>query len=220
MRQPGHCSPKHENSIGEQTENITLAGRPGSAGPGGTRSERSVVNSGRTLFRVAPPVRCPHVVWMIVSPRSSHSLGILVVRHDIAVVRELLVADGTRSHLLDNLAIEQFPHFCGRSGFPSTRCTPSRIDRGRFVEGGKRTQSVLLSEMRTVRGPEQMGSLTDKKTDESRPWAWAADGSPELMPADGPHGRLWGKIPARPIGIRSKLGHSPLEQQKIECHQN
>jgi len=43
---------------------------------------------------------------MIVSPRSSHSFGILVIRHDIAVFRELFVADGTFLVLLDNFPIQ------------------------------------------------------------------------------------------------------------------
>jgi len=48
---------------------------------------------------------------MIISPRSTHSFGILVVRDDICVVCELFVADGAFPVLRDNFSIEQFPHF-------------------------------------------------------------------------------------------------------------
>jgi hypothetical protein len=49
---------------------------------------------------------------MVVPPRPSHSFRIPVVRHDIVVVREFLVTDGALSALLDNLPVQQFPHFC------------------------------------------------------------------------------------------------------------
>jgi hypothetical protein len=47
---------------------------------------------------------------MIVSPRPSHPFGISVVRHNVAVICELFVADCTYPVLLDNLPIQQFPH--------------------------------------------------------------------------------------------------------------
>ncbi len=55
---------------------------------------------------------------MVISPGSSHSLGILVIRHDIAVVREFFVTDGTFPVLLDNFPIQQLPHLGRRSEFP------------------------------------------------------------------------------------------------------
>ena len=48
---------------------------------------------------------CLDIVWMIVPPGSSHPFRIPVVWHDIVVVRELFVADGTLPVLLDDLAV-------------------------------------------------------------------------------------------------------------------
>ena len=48
---------------------------------------------------------------MVISPRAAHSLRFPVVRHDIVVIREVLVADGTYAALLDNLSIQKFAHF-------------------------------------------------------------------------------------------------------------
>lgn len=59
---------------------------------------------------------------MVISPRSSHSSGISVVRNDVVVIRELLVADGAYSSLLPDLAVQQLPHLRRRSKVPiSTR---------------------------------------------------------------------------------------------------
>ena len=55
---------------------------------------------------------CLNIVGMVVSPSPSHPFGIDVVWHDVAVVREFLVADGAFPALLDNLAIQQFSHLC------------------------------------------------------------------------------------------------------------
>ena len=48
---------------------------------------------------------------MVIPPRSSHSFRIFVVRNDIVVIREVFVADGAYPALLDNLSVQQFPHF-------------------------------------------------------------------------------------------------------------
>ena len=50
------------------------------------------------------------IVWMIVSPRSAHPFGIPVVRNDVVIVGELLVADGAYACLLSDLHVQQFPH--------------------------------------------------------------------------------------------------------------
>ncbi len=42
---------------------------------------------------------------MVISPRTAHSLRLLVVRHDIVVIRELFMADRAFLVLLDNLAV-------------------------------------------------------------------------------------------------------------------
>jgi hypothetical protein len=52
------------------------------------------------------------VFWMVVSPTSSHALWEPVVRYDVVVTVELFLANGAFSVLRDNLAVEQFPHFC------------------------------------------------------------------------------------------------------------
>jgi len=55
---------------------------------------------------------------MIVSPSSSHPFLIPVVWHDVVVVRELYVADCTYPVLLNNLPVQEFPHFSGGPEFP------------------------------------------------------------------------------------------------------
>ena len=55
---------------------------------------------------------------MIVSPRSSHSFGILMVGDDVIVVRKLFMADWAYPLLLDNFLIQEFSHFCWRPEFP------------------------------------------------------------------------------------------------------
>jgi len=55
---------------------------------------------------------------MIISPRPSHSFGILVVWHDVVVIRKLFVTDGTFLVLLDNFPVQELPHFCWRPEFP------------------------------------------------------------------------------------------------------
>jgi len=62
---------------------------------------------------------------MVVPPRSAHPFGIPVVWDDVVVVRKLLVADGTFPVLLDNLAVQKFPHLGRGSEFPiSPRVMP------------------------------------------------------------------------------------------------
>src|ERR1700722_17338175 len=61
---------------------------------------------------------CLDIVWVVISPGSSHSFRIPVVGDHIVIIRELFVTDGAFSVLLDNLPIQQFPHFSRRSEFP------------------------------------------------------------------------------------------------------
>lgn len=63
-------------------------------------------------------MRCSDIVRVVVSPCSAHPFRIFVVWHDIVVVRELFVADCAFPVLLDNLSVQQFPHFCWRPKFP------------------------------------------------------------------------------------------------------
>lgn len=53
----------------------------------------SVVNPARSFLSVTPPMRCLDIVWMIVSPRSSHAFRVPVVRNNVVVICELFVAD-------------------------------------------------------------------------------------------------------------------------------
>jgi hypothetical protein len=62
------------------------------------------------------------IVRVVVSPRSSHAFGILVVRNDVVIVREFFVAECAYACLLPNLAVQQLPHLGRRSQLPvSTR---------------------------------------------------------------------------------------------------
>jgi hypothetical protein len=55
---------------------------------------------------------------MVVSPSPSHSFGIFVVRYNVVVVRELLVADRAYAILFGNFPLQKFPDFNRRSEFP------------------------------------------------------------------------------------------------------
>lgn len=54
---------------------------------------------------------------MIVSPRSSHSTGIDVVRDHVAIVGELSVAESAHAALSSNLPVHQLSHFGIRPDF-------------------------------------------------------------------------------------------------------
>lgn len=47
-----------------------------------------------------------------------HHVRVFVVRNDLAAIRELLLANCTRSALLSDLPIEQLPHLGWRPKFP------------------------------------------------------------------------------------------------------
>ena len=55
------------------------------------------------------------VVGMIVSPRSTHTLRILVIRDNVVVVGEFFVADGANAALLPDFAVQELPHLPRRS---------------------------------------------------------------------------------------------------------
>jgi hypothetical protein len=63
-------------------------------------------------------MRCLDIVWVVVSPSPSHTLGIFVVWDDIVVVHELFVADCAFPVLFDSLPVKQFSHFCSGPEFP------------------------------------------------------------------------------------------------------
>jgi hypothetical protein len=50
------------------------------------------------------------VIWVVVSPSSAHSFGIPMVWHNVVVIREFFVADGTLPVLLHNLSVQKLPH--------------------------------------------------------------------------------------------------------------
>jgi len=54
-------------------------------------------------------MHCLDIVRRIVSPRAAHALRVLVVRHDVVVVGELLVADAAPAALLCKGAREMIP---------------------------------------------------------------------------------------------------------------
>src|SRR4051794_4619712 len=58
-----------------------------------------------SLFSVGPPVGRLDVVGMIIPPRSSHSTGIDVVRNDVAVIRELSLAESAQAILRRDLSV-------------------------------------------------------------------------------------------------------------------
>ena len=54
---------------------------------------------------------CLDIIGVVVSPRSSHPFGILVVWYHIVIVGEWFEANRAYPFLLDNLPLEQFSHF-------------------------------------------------------------------------------------------------------------
>ena len=67
---------------------------------------------------------------MVVPPRPSHSFRVPVVRHDIVVIRELLVADGAFPVLFDNLPVQQFPAFLPVTGVRGILSDDAGLRRG------------------------------------------------------------------------------------------
>ena len=57
------------------------------------------------------------IVRVIVPPCPAQAFRINVVRHNLAVVHEILVTDGALPVLLSSLAIQQLAHFCWRAEF-------------------------------------------------------------------------------------------------------
>jgi hypothetical protein len=55
---------------------------------------------------------------MVISPRSSHSFGISVVRHYVVEIRELMVADCAEAVLFGHFPLQKFAHFSGGPEFP------------------------------------------------------------------------------------------------------
>jgi hypothetical protein len=58
------------------------------------------------------------IVRMVIPPCSSHSFRILVVRDDVVVIREVLVADGAYPALLEDLSVQKFSHLGRGSQLP------------------------------------------------------------------------------------------------------
>ena len=57
------------------------------------------------------------VFRMVISPGSSHSFRVSVVRYDVAAVGKFMVADGALPVLLDDLSVQQLPHLGWRPEF-------------------------------------------------------------------------------------------------------
>jgi len=58
-----------------------------------------------------------YVVWVVVSPCTSHALGFDMVGNDLAALSKRLVADCAFSALLNDLPVQQFSHLCWRPEF-------------------------------------------------------------------------------------------------------
>jgi hypothetical protein len=78
----------------------------------------SVIYSGRSFFFITPEMRCLDVVRVIISPSSVHSFRIPVVGNHIVIVCELFMTNGAFPVLLDDLPVQQFPHFRAGPEFP------------------------------------------------------------------------------------------------------
>jgi len=55
------------------------------------------------------------VFRVVISPGSSHSFRVSVIRYDIAAIVKFIVTDGALPGLFDDLSVEQFPHLCWRT---------------------------------------------------------------------------------------------------------
>jgi hypothetical protein len=53
------------------------------------------------------------IVWVIVSPGSAHTPRMNVVRYDVTVISELLLADAAFAVLGDDLPIKELSHLSG-----------------------------------------------------------------------------------------------------------
>jgi hypothetical protein len=58
------------------------------------------------------------IIRMIISPGSSHTTGMDVVGHHVAVLGEHLLAESAESILRGNLPVEELPHFGVRPKLP------------------------------------------------------------------------------------------------------
>ncbi|MGA9671502.1 MAG: hypothetical protein WBQ94_19995 [Terracidiphilus sp.] len=58
-----------------------------------------------------------NIVRVIVSPTASHAARADMVRHDVAIIREVGAADAAFSPLDGDFSIEQLPHFRIRAEF-------------------------------------------------------------------------------------------------------
>src|ERR1700751_579284 len=74
--------------------------------------QQSLVLPCGSLFAVTAEVHCLNVLRMVVSPRPAHPSRINVVGHDVVVVGERQLTDGTLPVLVGNFAVEQLPHLC------------------------------------------------------------------------------------------------------------
>jgi hypothetical protein len=76
--------------------------------------------SAQALFPVAPPVDSLDIVWMIVSPRSSHAAGMDVVGDNVGIICELYIAESTLAVLGHNLLVHQLSYFRVRANLSIT----------------------------------------------------------------------------------------------------
>jgi hypothetical protein len=77
---------------------------------GVSRVDLTDSNSLRPFVPVAPPVNRLDIIGVIVSPGPSHAPRVDMVRYDIAIVRELGLANAAFTALGYDLSIEQLSH--------------------------------------------------------------------------------------------------------------
>src|SRR5579864_5470118 len=82
--------------------------------------ERPTSHPSGSLLPVAPPVDGLNVVRVVVPQSATHATRADVVGVDVAVIRELLPAQGTLAMLQGDLAIHQLPHLRVRAEFAVT----------------------------------------------------------------------------------------------------
>ena len=57
-------------------------------------------------------MRCLNVVWVVIAPRRSHTLGLDVIGDNVLAVGKRQVTDSAVSFLRDDFLGEHFPQFC------------------------------------------------------------------------------------------------------------
>ena len=108
--------------------------------------------SARPLFPVAPPVDSLNVVRMIVTPRTAHAAGTDVVGYDVAVIRELFVAESTLTFLGHNLLVQQLSHLRIRADLAITAWVSTHMAKRDVGDRGCQTIKRPRSDLERPEG--------------------------------------------------------------------